>query len=88
MGIENVDYSVASKWNEATRIKEREERQVERKPFDISGCIESTEKAIAEVSKVYQEYHIKELYDARISLEGALRSLKQLPTPLKELDNV
>ena len=88
MGIENVDYGVAARWNEATRAKEREESQVERKPFDISGCIESTEKAIAEVSEVYQEYHIKELYDARVSLEGALRSWKQLPTPLKELDNV
>lgn len=88
MGIENIDYSVAARWNEATRAKEREESQVERKPFDISGCIKSTEKAIIEVSEVYQEYHIKELYDARISLEGALRSLKQLPTPLKELDNV
>ena len=88
MGIENVDYGVAARWNEATRAKEREESQVERKPFDISDCIKSTEKAITEVSEVYQEYHIKELYDARVSLEGALRSLKQLPTPLKELDNV
>lgn len=88
MGIENVDYSVATKWNDATRIKEREECQVERKSFDISGCIESTEKAIAEISEVYQEYPIKQLYDARISLDAALRRLKELPQPLKELDNV
>ena len=68
MGIENVDYGVAARWNEATRAKEREESQVERKPFDISGCIESTEKAIAAISEVYQDYHIKE-FSKRIWIE-------------------
>ena len=88
MGIENIDYSVAARWNEATRAKEREENQVEKKPLDISDCIDHTEKAIADISNTYSDYHIKELYDARIALQSALRSLKQLPTPLKELDNV
>ena len=88
MGIENVDYSVASRWNEATRTKEKEERLRKRNPFDTSVCLDKTEEAIEAVSKLYEEYPLKHLYDARMSLDSALRSLNELPEPLKDLDNV
>lgn len=87
MGIENVDYAVASRWNEATRTKEHEKSLVEKKPFDISTCIAFTEKAIIKISEVYHEYPIKQLYDARMFLDSALRRLKELPQSLNNLDN-